>query len=1002
MSIKPARSASPRTLLSIADNDALTIPNGDCLIGTTVTMDGNLATGTASQYLLSKGEYQTTQNFQLFLNGTTGTNPGKFQSYLNGNGAAGLMSAVAVEAGKSYFIGDIRLNNVFYSVICPVLQQEPLDDSAVLFGASNSTGSRSVTNELNSASDFNIFGRTATDRQFDHSTSRIFIAAGTFTKLQIAQLAFGREITDFVVPQFYLRLDGPSDIKDYGPSALPVNVSGTFLQGTDPGFGYVAAQVAPAITGKPSINGSVQVGVAASYAAAAMTGSPKPVASQEWSVDGVVVSTSPTYTPSTSDSGKSLRVTQIADNGVNPVARSQSDAVVVTNGTTGLTFTAPAAERIYQRDQSGGAGVDFSGTWTGPTKPTRIEFEIYASHNGSIQTTWANANATIGDGVWSATPRVQAPTNGKKYRARVRSLDSAGNVLVTTDINASRFGVGDIIPFVGSSSPVAWIGSNGGTGSGYAPDHDAISTINGESTSPSWALWGTSGAAIDMANYWSAQFGVPICVFGAANGGDSLTNWQSTTTGSFPAFARYIAFVGGKLGGVVASMGSNDAASATLVTSRAQHLGKIRTFIANTRATTGQPNLPFLWAGYNRRTDGRNPQSDYVRMAENDVGDDANVWHVQSLDYPLVDNAHMTTAAAKSYCLNRLMPVYAQAFLGTYLRGPKIVNMQKVSSGVVDVTVQHRGSTDLVPNSTITGYKAYDASNLELADVAATITASNKMRVTSSGTISRLTYLEGNAPDVGTPVYGNSNPQLPMTVETDMALTDSGVVTPPADTTIPVMQGEITFTNVTDKSVLITWPNAIDNVGVVSYEISLNNGATYLDVSSARSYQASNLVASSTYQVRVRATDAAGNRAVPLMKEFTTTAGTVTPPIQTTFMRSKQRTIIIKAAPGKFAQEGDFWKLDGARKPLGSIDPNSTIDITFNWTEVLADIQDTITNVQFDIIGLTNKGSSTQGAFATIFVSNATANPSITCRITTASTPPRVEDRTVYLTVEQQ
>lgn len=126
--------------------------------------------------------------------------------------------------------------------------------------------------------------------------------------------------------------------------------------------------------------------------------------------------------------------------------------------------------------------------------------------------------------------------------------------------------------------------------------------------------------------------------------------------------------------------------------------------------------------------------------------------------------------------------------------------------------------------------------------------------------------------------------------------------------------------------------------------------------------------------------------------------GTTAPP---TFTRSTSRTIIVGEVPGSFSQDGGFWNLADPKKPTGSIDPNSTIDITFDWTKVLADIDAGIADIEFDIVGLTAGGAYGEGAFATIFVSSATGAASITCRITTDSVPSRIEDRTVFLTVEQ-
>lgn len=236
-------------------------------------------------------------------------------------------------------------------------------------------------------------------------------------------------------------------------------------------------------------------------------------------------------------------------------------------------------------------------------------------------------------------------------------------------------------------------------------------------------------------------------------------------------------------------------------------------------------------------------------------------------------------------------------------------------------------------------------------------------------------------------------------------LSATATTTASADTTAPVMVAPITVSAQTTTGFTLTWPAATDAVGVASYEVD-NGSGVYVNVGTARTLVVTGKTASTTYNVRVRALDAAGNAAAPLTATATTAEQ---PPEATnppTFTRSLSRTINISEVPGQFDQDGKFWTLTGTRKPTGSIDPNATIDITFNWTALLADIKDTIADVQFDIIGLTNKGAYRDGAFATIFVGsavNAPNNPpSITCRITTASVPPRVEDRTVYLIVEQQ
>lgn len=124
-------------------------------------------------------------------------------------------------------------------------------------------------------------------------------------------------------------------------------------------------------------------------------------------------------------------------------------------------------------------------------------------------------------------------------------------------------------------------------------------------------------------------------------------------------------------------------------------------------------------------------------------------------------------------------------------------------------------------------------------------------------------------------------------------------------------------------------------------------------------------------------------------------------PADTAFTRSKTRTIKIKAAPLTF-EGGPFWDLKNPRRPVGSIDKDATIDISFDWTEVLADIADTIKTVHFDLNGLTSRGGFSSNGIATVFVAEATGNPRITCTITTSSLPARIEERTVFLNIEEQ
>lgn len=97
-----------------------------------------------------------------------------------------------------------------------------------------------------------------------------------------------------------------------------------------------------------------------------------------------------------------------------------------------------------------------------------------------------------------------------------------------------------------------------------------------------------------------------------------------------------------------------------------------------------------------------------------------------------------------------------------------------------------------------------------------------------------------------------------------------------SDTTAPNMQGSLTTSAITASGFTIGWAAASDNVAVTGYEISTDNGTTYSNVGNVLSYACTGKYASTLYNVKVRAYDAAGNRSTPLSTTATTTASSDT------------------------------------------------------------------------------------------------------------------------------
>jgi hypothetical protein len=115
------------------------------------------------------------------------------------------------------------------------------------------------------------------------------------------------------------------------------------------------------------------------------------------------------------------------------------------------------------------------------------------------------------------------------------------------------------------------------------------------------------------------------------------------------------------------------------------------------------------------------------------------------------------------------------------------------------------------------------------------------------------------------------------------------VTLPPlSDTTPPVLTGTLTVSALTSTSYTLSWTAATDNVGVTSYEVSLNGGA-YTSLGGVLSIAISGRSAGSTDQVLIRAKDAAGNASAPLSINVTL------PPLSDTMPPVLTGTITVSA-----------------------------------------------------------------------------------------------------------
>lgn len=102
----------------------------------------------------------------------------------------------------------------------------------------------------------------------------------------------------------------------------------------------------------------------------------------------------------------------------------------------------------------------------------------------------------------------------------------------------------------------------------------------------------------------------------------------------------------------------------------------------------------------------------------------------------------------------------------------------------------------------------------------------------------------------------------------------------------------------------------------------------------------------------------------------------------------------------------DTYVIDSKGRAVIDKDPAATLDYTFNWTDYLSAIgSDTIASVQFtlaDTASATVAAQSNTSTHATAWVSGGTVDElvKLDCKITTSSTPARVDSRSVYLKIK--
>lgn len=772
MSIRFLRSGTPITELTIADGDQLSFPNGDWAVGFVVTFDGTITGATSNHTVFRTGSYNTFGNMICMWDAidTGGVNAGKFYFQFDAS-TANQCHTIAVDTTKSYLVVLQRQSNVVTSKLCPVQATDPVGTAMVTTSASVG-----LTKALNGATGLVIGNHSTASRRWGNSLSRFFRIERALTDAEIAQLAYGKEITNFATPTWYVRMNDGADIIDRGSQANTITTGATFAQGGSPGFGFNSVPSAPVITGQPVINGSPVKDVSVGYTAAPATGNPSPNApTQQWTIDGVDIpgASASTYTPTVGDVGKILRVRQISTNSEGTTT-STSDGAVVSSGAVEMTMVPILADRFYQQ-VAGSATVAMSGTFGGFSL-AKVECQLYALDGTTVRRAWADVGATVSAGTWSATPSLPVPTDRKKYRIAFRGLDSSNTPVFTSTVHANWFAIGQILCAVGSSSAaVGWFGTS--SGSGNTPNHESTSYL----ADRLWQKFDTYGQGSIMAEYISQAINMPVAFVNAGKGGTTLADWSDNTTpvwtgsgtNNLGGLTPHLALCDNKIAGLWGAAGANDVISSGAAPTVDAHLAKLRSLVTHVRNAVGDPNLPVMWSGINRRPDAVSDVVDRARAAENIFGDDPYVSHIQILEHATsgVDGIHLTGSGYAAVC-NAMKYMWVERWKnGVYRRGPKI-NSIKFSGAVIEVAISYRnsGATNFTPTVDIDGFTVTDASGtpgiLSRVQVSAGL-----IRITCDRALVTpvVKYLSGPAPSPVAPVFDSgATTSMPLYGETQM------------------------------------------------------------------------------------------------------------------------------------------------------------------------------------------------------------------------------------------
>ncbi|BBO87697.1 sialate O-acetylesterase [Desulfosarcina ovata] len=416
---------------------------------------------------------------------------------------------------------------------------------------------------------------------------------------------------------------------------------------------------------------------------------------------------------------------------------------------------------IFQRKHNA-ASIVVSGSYTGIKGP--VEARVLAADDESVRVPWTVVDDAPQNGVFTGI-LAHVPQGGW-YRLEVRSALTPWVVKK----GRHRWGVGMLVACIGQSNMHEWFA----TGTDHQPSPRLMIHRDGHWHRPT----STGNGALALGNRLAERLKIPIGLLNYSVNGTGLTAradwgtgfWLDTATdGIYRRFVNGVNRAGGSVEAVVWMQGEADAARGTI--SREAYRKALERLVGDhiridIRNGSSRPQLPFLMIPLVRRPTGKDRSCQWIRQAQMDALSIIDECHLAALSMDLENRGrqHLQPEAYTTLGLRTAQTVLYLLGKTEYHRGPIITSVAQVSNHAIDVTIRHRGGTDVTPAEGITGFEVLSGeTHLPITAITRRDATTIRIEVASGLPADfRVRYLYGAHPNTTGAVRDNTALALPL------------------------------------------------------------------------------------------------------------------------------------------------------------------------------------------------------------------------------------------------